>query len=168
MTVECLIKGLMTFFSCLVFFLISLKFYRPKKEIFYLFIIFIICPTIYYCFVLLDGGFQQDIIELIVVIEIHYAISLAFIQTYPVLKIEIPTFKILSLLKNAKNTGLTKSNLKELMFEDELYINRLVDLKNDGFISQNGDIVSLKPSGKILAEIFIYYRRLLGFSTGRG
>ena len=168
MSIEALLNGLMFFSICLVFFLFSVRLYKPKKEIMYILIVFIVFPSIVFVALFFIRDYSQEILKFVVIAEIHYAMSLAFIQTYPVLKIEIPTFKILILLKDAKNIGLTKSELKELMPEKELFMDRLIDLKNDGLISQSNGNISLNPPGRFLAQIFYNYRRLLGFSTGQG
>ena len=168
MSIEVLSNGFMTFSACLVFFIISIRVHRPKKEIMYVLTIFIIVPTIIFAIIFFTNDFRQDILNFMVITEIHYVMSLAFIQTYPVLRIEIPTFKILLLLNNAKSAGLTKLKLKELMPEGELLTDRLMDLSNDGLISYNDGILDLKFPGRILALIFCYYRRLLGFPIGRG
>ena len=106
--------------------------------------------------------------KFMIITEIYYAMALVFIMTYPALRIEIPTFKILLLLKKAKSTGLKKLKLKELMSESELFTDCLKNLSNEGLISHNDGIICIKFPGKVFANLFIHYRRLLGFSTGRG
>ncbi|MBH30598.1 MAG: hypothetical protein CMG71_01235 [Candidatus Marinimicrobia bacterium] len=168
MLIELVLNGLMTFFLSLVIFLIIMRLFRPKKEILYIIISFIVMPTIIFAYIYFSNNNSQEILKLMIITEIHYVMSLAFILTYPVLRIEIPTFKILLLLNNAKSVGLTKLKLNELMQEGELFTDRLIDLTNDGLISYKDDIIDLKIPGRFLALIFIYYRRLLGFPMGRG
>tara|TARA_B100000315_G_C14439903_1_gene524218 strand:+ start:495 stop:905 length:411 start_codon:yes stop_codon:yes gene_type:complete len=130
--------------------------------------VFLLVPFILLTALFFIGDYRQKINDFLVIMEIHYAMSLAFIQTYPVLRIEIPTFKILLLLKEANSKGLTKLELSEQISESEMFRDRVMDLSNDDLISYNDGIIGLKPLGRFLAQIFYHYRRLLGFSPGGG
>lgn len=88
-------------------------------------------------------------------------LNLAFIMTYPALREEIPTFKIIRIISTNKST---KSVIAKKVLEE---IN--LDLKINQAISNNliyirGEQLSLTYIGLIIAIFFIFFRKILGLN----
>jgi hypothetical protein len=171
MILKILLHSVGIFFAVFLIFFFLWRFCRPKKKILVLLIIFLFLPAIYFMVYLILLNHKVDgseLLNFIALVEIYYAVALMFIQTYPVLRIEIPTFRILMLLDSNRGNGLSKSQLMEFMGEKHLFTDRIEDLEKDGLVVLDHRKIILSPTGRLLAMIFLLYRRLLGFKIGLG
>jgi predicted transcriptional regulator len=141
-------------------------FAKPKKEILVLLGTFFDLPFL----ILLMAWLAADValLSCAAVYGWHLALALIYIQTYPAIKSQIPTFDILFHLDQA-NRGLTHGEMiKELDQESKLFTDKVEELKNDGLVQDDGKNYSLTPAGQALAGVYALYRRILGLSPGKG
>src|SRR4030042_2636718 len=163
MTLKILLHGIGIFFASFSIFFFLWKLRRPKNEILVLFIIFRFLPAIYFLIYFIFLKHQLDVggfVDFIATAEICYALSLFFIQTYPVLKIEIPTFRILMLLDKNRENGLSKIKFMRFMEKKYLFTERIEDLEKDRLVAWENNKIILRATGRLLVMIFLLYRRL--------
>ena len=100
---------------------------------------------------------------------VYLSFSLVYLQTYPALKTEIPTFCVLRLIHDAKAEGLDSVIIYEKMRRDHpLHRSKMVELENDHLLIRQKDRFVLSKTGALMAETFMVYRRFLGLKTGLG
>ena len=91
----------------------------------------------------------------------YYVLSLIFIISYPAFRIDIPTFKILYLLNDNKEDGLKESDIINMIYSNDMLLNRIYELENDSMIFRKNKNLYLKPRGKFLVSILYFYKRKL-------
>jgi len=94
------------------------------------------------------------------------ALAAAYIQTYPALKEDIPSFRLLLLLE--KHPGMSKEAIIEAMKQENLFSAKLDELENERLVVEKKGKVALSPAGRKLANLFYYYRKILGLKPGEG
>ena len=94
-------------------------------------------------------------------------LSCVYIQTFPVLKEDIPSFRILRIIANNKK-GVSEKEIIKLMGTTDLFNIKLTELEEDNLLKKENSKITLTNSGRILANIFIIYRKLLGLGRGDG
>lgn len=124
------------------------KVFVIKKEILFLVIFFLFNPLIFL--------FSQKIFDLI----LYYSLSLAYIQTYPALKEEIPTFQIV-LEIYYKNSVSNKKNKK-------FFKKKIQQMLDEKLIFKNGNRFYLSFFGLLIAKLFFTYRKILKLDEGKG
>lgn len=105
--------------------------------------------------------------ELVNTAVLTYSLSLAYIQTYPALKEDIPSIKILSLIKHSRKIS------KEELIKNHLLNNSLINSKqeeliNDGFIFKQNGKIKVTKIGFLLAKFFIFYRKIFNLKDSTG
>lgn len=105
--------------------------------------------------------------ELINTVVLTYSLSLAYIQTYPALKEDIPSIKILSLIKHSGKIS-KKELIKNHLLNDSLINSKQEELINDGFIFKQNRKIKVTKIGFLLAKIFIFYRNILNLKDSTG
>lgn len=162
-----LIIGISTFFIMLLLHIILWNIIYIKGEMIALFNLFIVTPLILILFGIKINLFQVDLDNLILILILYYSLALVYIQTYPAIVTQIPTFKILLLIK--KNNNCITFEELELSFNQEELINSRINLlKQDKLILIRDHKVELNIIGKILSNVFYYYRKFLGLKVGDG
>jgi hypothetical protein len=142
-----------------------------KREIFTLLVLFILFPLIAFVVNLFLGVF--DFSENLLIALFYYSISLAYIQTFPAIKENIPSFKIMLYvhsrsLDQQKNSKISAKQIEDALNDESLMTTKIQELKGDGLMVLDKDGFSLTIPGKYLALIFYRYRALLGLKEGRG
>lgn len=167
MTSQIILLGLSMF---VVLFLVHISIWRlftVKREMLVLFILFLALPSVVFSTTLFFKMYSMSYV--IAVGLLYYSIAVIYLQTYPAIKRNIPSFEILFLLSQHRQEGLKESDIvKNLVKKDNLFSQKLDELKNDHLIIQRSDDLSLTIHGKILAHIFLLYRRILGQKRGLG
>jgi len=167
MTGRVLVLGFSAFFILIFFHIILRRIFKIKKEICTLAALFLLVPffdmaALWYLRVI-------NFTEFLSTTALTSLLGLAYLQTYPALKNEIPTFRILFLIHRSEKIGLEETEiLKQLNHQKELYFDKIEEMEHDGFVGREGDRLVLKKPGLWIAGIFIFYRRLLGLGLGKG
>jgi len=142
------------------------RLFRVRREMMLLAALFLVMPGGALVTALAFGWLMP--VEMLATALMLYALSVAYVQTYPGLKDDIPSFRILMLLDQAGREGMTKSDILDRIGEQSLFVFKVAELESDGLVVWDGDSVRLTPAGRILAAVFSSYRRLLGLGLGKG
>ena len=162
--------GIGAFLIVLLLHILVWNVWQPKAEIKPLLLIFIILPTLGWLvgLLLIENIGLLSVLDLGLSSLLYYALAAAYIQTYPAITTEIPSFRVLLLLHEAGESGLSRDKLVVKFGTGELLESRLELMKEDSLVKMEGDRIGLSAAGNLLATIFMTYRRLLGLNQGKG
>jgi hypothetical protein len=139
--------------------------FRISAEIKCLFGLIIFHLFIFNSLMIFVCGFEFD--NFIMTNILLSSLLLAYIQTYPALREDIPSVKILMLVN--QHQGI---NFKELIdnkkLNKDLKGSKENDLLNDGFIIDKKTHFELTKIGKFIAQIFKFYRKLINIQCKTG
>lgn len=139
---------------------------KVKREMLWLFILFLGAPFCSMFFLALYTTLTR--LEVVSIALVHFSLAVIYLQTYPALKYDVPSFRILMLLDKNRKNGLSKDEINANIKQNELFDDKLTGLKDDALIVLKDGKLTLSLSGKILALIFAAYRRLLRVENGKG
>ncbi|MEK8015729.1 MAG: hypothetical protein VSS75_002595 [Candidatus Parabeggiatoa sp.] len=164
MTASILLPGLLCFLFALIAQIFIWRIWAPKKQIVWLFGIFLGMPL--FVLIACANGFELTLLDSFAVALLWLALSVAYIQTYPALKEDIPSFRLLLLLD--KHPGMSKEAIIEAMKQENIFSAKLDELENDTLLVNKKGRLELSPAGRKLADLFYYYRKILGLKPGEG
>ena len=138
--------------------------FSPKAHLLWLVLTLILAPTGLFLFWMANGISWQS---LLVPTVTHFLIVANYIAIYPAFQASSPTIQILNLLSQNRS-GMGAEEICKRLAEEKLVKDRLSDLSQSGLITHDKGEVGLTPKGKVLASIFIFYRKLLSLPEGAG
>ncbi|HDL65011.1 MAG TPA: hypothetical protein ENH12_06435 [Proteobacteria bacterium] len=149
------------------------RIFRPEKQIFWLATIFLMLPTLIYgaIFLIKTPADMTSLISpfnLILSLIWHYALSAAYIMTYPPIQTGCPSLNIVLAVFRSGREGLSEGEIRNIFSTDSLLSGRIRDLKSDGLIDLKEGAWGLTFPGRFLRTFFSVYRRLLGLPAGEG
>lgn len=165
MTFSVLATGLFLFFAVLALHVLLWNLFKIKKEMFWLAAVFIVAPGIVAALSWALGIAHAS--STIASGMLYAALAAVYIQTYPALREDIPSIRILMTIHAAAN-GMTRREIIDRLMRQKLFATKITDLENDALISIQEDRMRLTVMGAALARIFQTYRKLLGHAAGRG
>ena len=143
------------------------KLVKVKKEILTLILIFFVFPSLLFCGALISG--KWNLTEFLAGSALAFLLSLAYLQTYPALKNEIPTFQIIFLINRAGRGGIDEDGIfKDLDRQKDLYFDKIEELEQDGLLTRRRGQCVPSRAGRFIARVFILYRGFLGLEAGKG
>jgi len=146
--------------------------FHIKREILSLLILFILIPLILLLVITILGVYS--ISENLLIALFYFSISLAYIQTFPAIKENIPSFRIMiyvhssTLRKKGNLKGVSAKQIEDALTDESLMTMKIQELRSDGLMVLGEDGFTLTSPGKYLALIFYRYRALLGVQEGQG
>ncbi len=165
MTFSALIAGIFLFFVVLAMHALLWNLFKIKKEILWLAAVFIVAPGavagLSWALGVANASFT------IASGMLYVALAAVYIQTYPALREDIPSIRILMTIRAGSN-GMTRREIIERLMRQKLFSTKIADLENDALICIQEDRMRLTTMGAALARIFQAYRKLLGHAAGRG
>ena len=165
MQLHIFLEVLILFFISCVMHLYFVRLFFKKSEIFLIFITFLVTPFFYtYFFINLSLYKYTDMLS---IIFLYIGLSCVYFQTFPALKEDIPSFRILRIIANNKK-GISEKEIIKLMGTTDLFDIKLKELEEDNLLKKENSKITLSNSGRILANIFIIYRKILGLGKGDG
>jgi len=164
MTAYILLTGLLSFVFALIAQIIIWRLWAPKKQMFWLFGIFLGLPLL--VLIVCANWFVLTWLDSLAAALLWLAMAAAYIQTYPALAEDIPSFRLLLLLE--RQAGMSKKQIIATMKKDNLFSAKLDELENDSLLVNKSGKFELSPTGKKLAHLFYYYRKILGLKQGEG
>ena len=164
--INTIIFGLGTFLFILMLHIAIWNLLSPNGEIIPLFINFVLLPIPLFISQYLWAIYPISHQELILVMLLYYAFSGCYIQTFPAITTEIPSFKILMLLYH--KGPLKEEDISVAFNREEMMESRIHLLQQDFLIKIIDGKFVLNRYGSFLAIIFIMYRRFLGLTMGKG
>ena len=151
--------GFVIFFSVLSIQIFIWKFFYIKKEIFLLLLLYIFLPiVINITLVFLE---HIAIVDFCLLFLFTFFISLAFLQTYPALKEDIPSIKIVFLIERNKKIKF-QDLIDRLNSNLNIIQRRHLDLNDDHLIVKQNKKYRLTYAGLLIAIFFNFYRKMLG------
>ncbi|MBI3315820.1 MAG: hypothetical protein HYZ87_02460 [Candidatus Omnitrophica bacterium] len=143
------------------------RLWKVKKEIFFLVAHFLFVP--FFLFLCGDRLGLWPRHELCAGALLYFSLAVVYLQTYPALKADIPSFRILLLIQASGSQGLQVRDICEALGRGgSFHVRKMEELQNDVFVSRRNGNWELTLAGKILTDFFIAYRRFLGFEIGKG
>ncbi len=141
-----------------------------KSEIKHYFYFFIFSPLTLYFFIaiiihLTDSNFINNY-DLINSLILYLFLSFAFIMTVPAFNVTPPTLRIIFLFKEKK--VINKKEILQAFTTSELVNSRLELLAEDNLVTIKNKKIVLTRYGKIIASLFIIYKKILGEEFGSG
>ena len=141
-----------------------------KSEIKHYFCFFIFSPLALYFFIaiiihLTTSDFINNY-DLINSLILYLFLSFAFIMTVPAFNVTPPTLRIIFLFKEKK--VINKKEILEAFTTSELVNSRLELLAEDNLVTFKNNKIVLTRYGKIIASLFIIYKKILGEEFGSG
>ena len=133
--------------------------------------LFFACPFFFWIIIFLYSQITNTFegIDILLSAFLFFVLCGAYVQTYPAISIEIPSSRILTIIKNANKNGIKKEAIFLKFSESELLKSRMELLSQDNLIViNNRECLELTRFGSFLANSVIYYRKLLGLREGKG
>ena len=165
MTFTVLAYGIGLFIAALTTHVLLWNLFCIRKEVLWLVIVFMVIPVMIVATLCAAGCL--DITTATAVGLLHTALAAVYVQTYPALREDIPSIRILMLV-HENNGGLTRHDLVARLARDKLFETKILDLENDSFLRVMDGRMTLTTAGAVLAATFHFYRRLLGCDAGKG
>jgi hypothetical protein len=145
--------------------------FRIKSEILALMTLFFACPFFFWVIIFIYSEITNTYegIDILLSAFLFFVLCGAYVQTYPAISTEIPSSRILTIIKNANKEGIKKEDIFLNFSENELLSSRIELLLQDKLIVvNNNESIELSQLGSFLANSAIFYRRILGLREGRG
>lgn len=167
---SCLAWGLGCFAAIFLVHLTVWRSGRVQREMLWLFLLFLFIPIVAAVMAVLVGVSIGDVS---IILLLYLAVAAAYIQTYPALKEDIPSFQILLCVYAAERgdtsgVGVGAEEVVATIGGTGLVTVKLDELNGDQLLSEHQGDITLAPAGRALALFFYYYRRLLGLAAGKG
>lgn len=96
----------------------------------------------------------------------HLWLGVNYIAIYPALQATSPTLKMLCLI--SRRGGIAEDALVRETAQPSLLEARVEDLLSSGLARRGTSGLELSARGRVLAETFFFYRRLIGLPRGEG
>ncbi len=166
MTFSLLAHGIGLFIAALVTHVLLWNMFRIRKEVLWLAVVFVVIPLMALA-ALRAAGYLETAASMIAIGLLHMALTAVYVQTYPALREDIPSLRILTLV-HAHAGGLTRDDLVTRLAGHGLFETKISDLENDAFVRVRDGRMTLTVAGAALAGVFHLYRRLLASKVGKG
>ncbi len=162
-----LVAGVSVFLVLLFLQIVIWRVVDVKREMLGLAMLFVVVPAILVAS--LTIMFKTNSLDLVMSGFLYLALACGYIQTYPALREDVPSFRILFAIDASGSAGLTEEELVVRMQSGDLVSKKLQDLSRDRLVGVNDDgFLYLLPAGRMLALVFRAYRKALGLSRGLG
>jgi len=156
------------------------RLYHPKRQILTLYALFLIFPILLHFLIYIFDVFFTiqnatirnvlllNIGELLELYLLHYALSLAYIFTYPAAQGACPSFLILLIIKSSMPRGITKDAIHSYYLDKKLFIARVHDLMDENLVVDNNGWLEMTSKGYLLLKIFVSLRKMFSLPIGKG
>lgn len=166
MPASLLLWGIVAFVATLGVHIVVWQFARPRREMLWLFALFLLLPLIAAVLMAVSG--YAGTLDVLAAWMLQAALSVAYVQTYPAIREEIPSFQILLAISAAGERGLNRVEILTLFGGSSLFSDKMADLSDDGLLREVDGRLRLTRAGRLIALTFYHYRRLLGLESGLG
>ncbi len=172
MSISIIFSGMIVFAAILLLHIVVWRWMRPRSEIKWLLALFYGLPALLLAGYLLApaAGGRELVrpVDLFSLSVLYVSMAGVYIQIYPALTCDIPSFKILKAVHAAGAAGLSRAEIERLFGGEELVDSRIDLIKKDGLVESAGQGLKLTAFGDTLAGGFILYRRICGLGVGKG
>jgi hypothetical protein len=161
-----LLRGVGAFAGLMVLHVLVWRLLRVRKQIAWLFLIFLGVPTLAFLGGLAGGS---DPTEWSLWYLLVLTLSSCYILGFPAIQTESPTLTMVRYLyKNKASGGLPRDEIIARMASDRALHDRVKDLRDNGLIRDSGGAQRLSGAGRLVAVSFFHYRRIVKLPMGGG
>jgi hypothetical protein len=160
-----LLAGFASFVVCLAFHVVLWRTARPRSDARALVAIFLGAPTVLALAIAAGTPFRVDAFAALL---LHWALSSAYIQTYPAAQARSPSLEIAYAVVKSMPRGLSREELLASLNTGLLVRDRLDDLVANGLVRAAGERYVLTRFSRYLIRVFLAFRALLGLSKRGG
>lgn len=144
---------------------VASRLYRPQSEDRFIIILYFFIPLLFY----IPGSYfllspQFGLTEIVLSYFLYFAISAAWIASYPAIYAGCPTL-IISYVIHRSNNGVGLDALINLLKLKENSKQRIDDAVHNLWIKKTEEKVSIAPVGQVFLFLFKTYRTLLGLTS---
>jgi len=169
-----LLAGILIFMGCLFVHAALWRVRLPRLRALTLFFIFFIVPLLVWAFYsffvftsVLPPGYAPGFFEGAAILLLHFALSAAYILSYPAVEAISPTLAIVLFLGDSEDAP-RHENLERLFPNESILTPRIMDLIEANLVMRNDETLSLTLKGRVLVNFFILFRSFIGLKEGRG
>ncbi|MDD5072242.1 MAG: hypothetical protein PHX64_00310 [Candidatus Omnitrophica bacterium] len=155
-----LFYGLLTFFAALLVHLAVWRTRLPGKNRAF------ILANIFFWTLVLGAVSLKGVSSHIDYIVLYCCLAAAYVVSYPAMEADSPSLVIVRKIAGAGKSGLEKSELYRTMTDETLVAAGVEDLLNNNLIRIDSGKYILTSKGRFLAEVFVWFRRLLNAPKG--
>jgi len=168
-----LVAGFGAFACCLTFHVILWRVARPRSDVRALFLIFLGLPTmialgIFGAAAVIPAVKWLDGLHILATLLLHWALSSAYIQSYPAVQARSPSLEIAFAVSRSAPRGLSREELLATVNTGLLVDERLEDLVANRLIRAEGERYVLTPFSTRLIRLFLGLRFVLGLPNRGG
>jgi hypothetical protein len=173
MSVAVLLVGFLAFTACLGVHVVLWRVARPRSDMRGLFGIFLVAPSgvalpVVAVDALAPGAGFPDGLDVAATLLLHWALSFAYIQSYPAVQAVAPSLEIAYAVRRSMPRGLSRDELLARLNTKALVQDRVEDLVADRLVRLENDRYVLTPASAILVRFFLGLRALLGLRQPGG
>ncbi len=174
-----ILYGFVLFVVCFLTHVIIWRLRHPKHQALTLCVIFFVVPVL--CNIVVFNGFdnngQSAIIkhlfslgvgDLLLICLLHFALSAAYIFSYPAAQAGCPTFIILAIIKSSMPHGVTRDEVLTYFSEQQLFDSRIDDLVDEKLIVNKDEWLEITKKGRLILSAFSTLRKAFGLPVGKG
>jgi hypothetical protein len=162
-----LIVGSSFFLCCLCLHVFLWRIRHPRNHLGVLLAVFF-APTAVFLLWALWSRAPFSGPDLFALMLLHSSLSCAYIQMYPACQANSPSLDILIEIGRSMPAGMTQRALQGHFDPKELFTARLRDLLDAELTRQTDGRLILTAKGRAFIMPFIYLRKILGLSAGKG
>lgn len=155
-----LFYGILTFFIALLIHLAVWRICLPKKNR------ALILANIFFWTLVSGAIILKGISGYLDYIVLYCCLAAAYIVSYPAMEADSPSLAIVRDIAGAGRSGLDKNELYRTMSDEILVVARVEDLLADDLIRIDSGKYVLTSKGRLLAGIFVRFRKLLNAPKG--
>lgn len=97
---------------------------------------------------------------------LYFAGMAAYINTYPAIEADSPSLVLVQELRRVGEAGLALEEIMQIFNEQVVLKPRVLNLMDENMAVRHGDRISLTARGRLIAEVFWYFRQLTGRPIG--
>ena len=114
----------------------------------------------------LGVSLPQGLSEYLLISFSYTALTLAYIVSYSAIEVDSPSLLMVLYISQSASRGLSKEKIEKIMTDDFLVKPRIDDLVKDKMLFFDKGLYKIASKGALLANIFIFYRKLLNAPKG--
>ena len=173
MTAGVLLAGFVSFAACLAAHVALWRVARPRSDMRALFTIFLVAPSAVAVGVgaagaLVPAADLPDRLDVAAALLLHWALSSAYIQSYPAAQAMAPSLAIAYAVHKSLPHGLSREELVAQLNTSALVQERVEDLVADRLVRVEGGRYALTRASTVLIRFFLGLRVLLGLRQPGG
>lgn len=169
-----LLYGATLFIACLIAHVLLWRVRLPVHRALALFFIFFVLPPMAWSFYSLlasmgaaPSGYGPALLRGAAILLLHYALSAAYILSYPAVEALSPTL-VIALYLGESGAPVPRGDLAALLPDESVLEPRIRDLVESRLVRLHGNELSLTPRGGALMSFFSLFRAFIGMRPGRG